>query len=588
MGFKIFWSGQFPPKRGYNLYTEIAHNADIGGRSNLQVASWREAVDLIELDGDPRFRAIAHRELAEAATAAHLSQVAERNYEEAARLFAAAPRTEASRNSSLELEVRTARLEGEQGKSDDAIARLTRIQDQIRSLSNNYVAEMFYSTLGGLQLRMHREADAEQALRTALALAEQRLATLKSEAERANWSKDSALTYLALVEAELAQGRAQDALATYEWYLAAPRRMATGSRPRRTLTNPPLAGPSQGASWGTLLTKETVLAYAVLPDGLAIWAYDDHNFNASWSPKPTNDLRELAGRFHDLSSDPGSELSALRRDARSLYELLIAPVEQHLAPGRALVIEADGWLARVPFEALLDANDHYLIERGPIVHSLGQDSQARLSTNTGISRDLPALVVGSSVSSSADGLVPIPDVVAEADAVAGGFHSARVLKGRDATLSAVIGELPGAAIFHFAGHSLSTPGRTGLMLAGKTEGEDADAIRLMDADTVRQLRLENLRLAVLSACSTANGSSGSNGFDSVTDAFLRAGVPHVVASRWPVDSDATRGFVQDFYRNALVGQTVSDAIRLTSLRMLANRDTSHPYYWAAFVAYGRL
>jgi CHAT domain-containing protein len=321
---------------------------------------------------------------------------------------------------------------------------------------------------------------------------------------------------------------------------------------------------------------------------LAIWAYDDHNFNASWSPKPTNDLRELAGRFHDLSSDPGSELSALRRDARSLYELLIAPVEQHLAPGRALVIEADGWLARVPFEALLDANDHYLIERGPIVHSLGQDSQARLSTNTGISRDLPALVVGSSVSSSADGLVPIPDVVAEADAVAGGFHSARVLKGRDATLSAVIGELPGAAIFHFAGHSLSTPGRTGLMLAGKTEGEDADAIRLMDADTVRQLRLENLRLAVLSACSTANGSSGSNGFDSVTDAFLRAGVPHVVASRWPVDSDATRGFVQDFYRNALVGQTVSDALRLTSLRMLANRDTSHPYYWAAFVAYGRL
>ncbi len=94
------------------------------------------------------------------------------------------------------------------------------------------------------------------------------------------------------------------------------------------------------------------------------------------SPKPTDGVQELAERFHDLASDPRSELEALRRDARSLYQALIAPVEPYLAPGRTLVIEADGWMARVPFEALLDSNDHYLIERAPIVHSLGQDSQA--------------------------------------------------------------------------------------------------------------------------------------------------------------------------------------------------------------------
>jgi CHAT domain-containing protein len=109
----------------------------------------------------------------------------------------------------------------------------------------------------------------------------------------------------------------------------------------------------------------------------------------------------------------------------------------------------------------------------------------------------------------------------------------------------------------------------------------------MDENIVRQLRLQSLQLAVLSACSTASGSAGSGGFDSVTDAFLRAGVPHVIASRWPVDSAETRGFVQDFYQNALSGQSVSDAIRLTSRRMLANPRTSHPYYWSAFAAYGK-
>jgi CHAT domain-containing protein len=54
-----------------------------------------------------------------------------------------------------------------------------------------------------------------------------------------------------------------------------------------------------------------------------------------------------------------------------------------------------------------------------------------------------------------------------------------------------------------------------------------------------------------------------------------------------VDSVETRAFVEDFYRNALSGQLVSDAIRLTSRKMLATPGTSHPYYWSAFAAFGR-
>jgi len=241
----------------------------------------------------------------------------------------------------------------------------------------------------------------------------------------------------------------------------------------------------------------------------------------------------------------------------------------------------------VPFEALLDSNGHYLIEHATIVRSLGQDSQSRLRSDTGISADLPALVVGSTASSPADGLIPLPDVAAEADAVARDFHSALVLDGGEATLSAIRGALPGAAVFHFAGHSLAASERSGLLLEGSSEDGRSNAPRLLDANFVRRLHPQSLQLAVLSACSTASGSGGSSGFDSVTDAFLRAGVPHVVASRWAVDSTEARGFVQDFYHNALSGQTVSEAIRLTSRKMLANPRTFHPYYWSAFAAYGR-
>ena len=107
----------------------------------------------------------------------------------------------------------------------------------------------------------------------------------------------------------------------------------------------------------------------------------------------------------------------------------------------------------------------------------------------------------------------------------------------------------------------------------------------MGAAAVPRLRLQSLQLAVLSACSTASGDGGSGGFESITDAFLRAGVPHVVASRWAVEE--TRGFVEDFYRNVLSGQTVSEAVRIASRNMLANPRTSHPYFWSAFAAYGR-
>ncbi len=579
-----FWSGQFPAMRGYNLYvleSDIAQGSDW---PNLQMATWREATALVDSGEDLLTLAWAHNSMANAATAAHRPEVAELQYAEAARLFALAPRTEASRNYAIETGIRIARLEARFGRFDAAIGRLASIQNQVLPLSNNYLAQMFYSTLGEVELRSHREEAAEQALRPALALAEQSLTSLRSEAERISWSKDAAPAYLALTEAELVLGRPQDALEIYEWYLAAPQR-AAGAQPRRSPTATPMPRPQLLSPLLPLLSRETVLAYAALPGGLAIWAYDDRGVYARWIPMKVEDLQELAGRFQDLSSDPKSEKSALRRDARSLYQAFIAPVEQRLAPGRTLVIEAEGWLARVPFEALVDANDHYLIERTPIVHSLGQDSQARLHDDIAISADLAAMIVGSTASSPSDGLVPLPDVAAEADSVAGGFRSPSVLKGSDATFNAVRNQLSAAQVFHFAGHSLSTPDKTGLMLIS---GDPASSTPLvLDAETVRRIKVPRLRLAVLSACSTAGRSSGSRGFNSITEALLGAGAPHVVASRWAVDSVEARLFMEDFYRNALAGQSVSDAIRLSSRKMLSNPRTSHPYYWSAFAAYGR-
>jgi hypothetical protein len=226
-GLERYWSGQFPARPGYNLYYEMAYPAEAGGQSSLQEAIWREAVAMIDADEDLPLRAWAHSSMA---NAAHQPDVAKREYGEAARLYGLAPQTGDNRTYRVGSEIRTAQLEARQSAFEDALVRLTRVQDEVRELSDNYLAQIFYSTLGEVQLGGHHDAAAEQAFRPAMGLAEQNLASLSSEADRTRWSKDAAPIYLGLAEAELVQGRERESLDVFEWYLGAPQRVGTRGR----------------------------------------------------------------------------------------------------------------------------------------------------------------------------------------------------------------------------------------------------------------------------------------------------------------------------------------------------------------------
>jgi len=579
LGLQRYWSGQISPASAYNLYDLLGSIPEhIASRPHLVTATWREATMLADSIPDRLVQAWAHSAAARAAISVDQPDLARREYAEATRLFALAPKTDAVRNATLWNDIDTARIESHLGEFDSGIARLTRIQYQIGSRRDWYVEEEFYTTLGELELRGHNPALAEQDFRPALESAERRLTSLNSEADRINWSREAAPVYLGMAEAELVQGRTQESLEYFEWYLGAASRSEKGSQ---TSGAP---DPTWLASRLPLISNRTVVAYAALPDGIAIWSYDNRGVNAHWFPQSNQSLEELAGRFYDLASDPKSERSALRRDGQSLYGALIAPVESQLDPGRPLVIEADGWLARVPFEALIDSNGHYLIERVPIVRSLGLNTDAALREDVPISHDLHALVLASTAASQDAGLVPLPDVAAEADAVARNFHSSVVLKASEATLQAVEQKLPEAGIFHFTGHSAASQNGAALLLSASHAQKGA--LGLLTADKLRRLNPRNLQLAVLSTCYTESGSDGARGFNNIAAALERGGVPHVVASRWAVDSAETHRFIEDFYRKTLSGQTVSEAIRESSRNMMADAHTSHPYYWSAFSAYG--
>jgi len=63
----------------------------------------------------------------------------------------------------------------------------------------------------------------------------------------------------------------------------------------------------------------------------------------------------------------------------------------------------------------------------------------------------------------------------------------------------------------------------------------------------------------------------------------------VVASLWPVDSEATAALMINFHKSRKKsGLSTADALALAQQAMLHGSDSRyrHPYFWAPFVAVG--
>jgi CHAT domain-containing protein len=118
-------------------------------------------------------------------------------------------------------------------------------------------------------------------------------------------------------------------------------------------------------------------------------------------------------------------------------------------------------------------------------------------------------------------------------------------------------------------------------------GENADEVTLLSAGDLEKTVFQRLQLVVLSACATAETEKGFSEPGTLVRGFLRAGVPHVVASRWPVDSRTTEQTMAEFYPRLFEGLPTAKALQQVANKLRTQPGVSHPYYWAAFGSYGR-
>jgi CHAT domain-containing protein len=120
--------------------------------------------------------------------------------------------------------------------------------------------------------------------------------------------------------------------------------------------------------------------------------------------------------------------------------------------------------------------------------------------------------------------------------------------------------------------------------------EEDDGI--LTAEEVASLNLQGTEWAVLSACDTGLGEiKAGEGVLGLRRAFQIAGVRTVIMSLWSVDDQATRRWMRALYDGRLNRHlNTADAVREASLTVLRARrargQSTHPFFWAAFVAAG--
>jgi CHAT domain-containing protein len=394
-----------------------------------------------------------------------------------------------------------------------------------------------------------------------------------------------------VVEWKLRQGDSTASLELWEWYKGAEIRASerngaeqTGDEagaPPDPRNAPPIPTPTAVAGLLPSLHDQTLVAFATFYDGIAVWVYDDRGVFSTWVTAPQDRVRELAIGLRRLCFDSTSNLADLRSTAHSLYDLLLRPIEGRFDPNRTLLLEPDdGYLAAVPWEVLLDSEGRYLAQRFPTVISPGAYWQVRRGAAIPITPGTPAFVV-SVPSAPNEDLLPLGEADNEGRLVAEKFSSSLWLRGAAATVSAIRAGLRGKGIFHFVGHAIASPQRSGLVLA---EVDPAiNRPQLFTAQSLRNSEINALQLAVLSACPTDfDGRALETAEEGLPGTFLLVGVPHVVASRWNVDSGQTSVFMAQFYRQLLAGAGVPESMRSARLALASQPVSAHPYYWSAF------
>jgi CHAT domain-containing protein len=309
----------------------------------------------------------------------------------------------------------------------------------------------------------------------------------------------------------------------------------------------------------------------------------------------------LSAEVHGFLAEVKAKHEA-QAEARQLYADLIAAVPG-LENKQQLIIVRDGPLHLVPFDALIDGTNHYVLESRIVTYAPSASSfwllrsrpqkkavtQGLLAVG-GVEYDGSGLKAANVVRGySLDRLTNLPNSAEEARVAVAVLPSpANTLLLGDRATEWALKNAINHKIIHLAVHAMANevdPERAAvIVLSDPARGEDG----FLQASEIVQLRL-NADLVVLSACDTAVGPvEGQEGIANLSKAFLLAGARTVVSTLWSLDDDTALYLMREFYSELAHGRDASDALAAAKRTMLKAFGQAKivPYYWAGYTVEG--
>ncbi|NER27577.1 MAG: CHAT domain-containing protein, partial [Symploca sp. SIO1C4] len=318
--------------------------------------------------------------------------------------------------------------------------------------------------------------------------------------------------------------------------------------------------------------------------------------------------------------DRETPISQLKQAGRQLDEILMKPVRRLLGSTGTLLISPDGELNLIPFEALVDENERYLVESYRFTYLTSGRDLIRFSEPSGSQQS--ALVLGNpdferksliqeiaqgstdastrSINLSEWGFSQLPGTEEEVKAIAQ-LLGVEPLLASEAT-EEVVKRVNRPNVLHVATHGFfeTAPSSTelttltenpmllsGLVLAGFKEKNPVGEDGVLTASELASVDLYNTQLVVLSACDTGRGKiTSGEGIYGLRRALVIAGSQSQLISLRKVDDTATKELMVNYYQKLKQNQGRSQALRQTQLEMLESEKYHHPYYWASFIASG--
>jgi CHAT domain-containing protein/lipopolysaccharide biosynthesis regulator YciM len=334
-----------------------------------------------------------------------------------------------------------------------------------------------------------------------------------------------------------------------------------------------------------------------------------------------------------------SRIQEIKQIARSLDGKIMQPVRKLIDNKKQLLIAPDSQLNLIPFAALVDENNQYLLENYSITYlTSGRDliklqnivpsqQNAVIIANPDFQNSSPTVIAktdnnSSPIKNRSIDLTkldwccnPLSGTEVEAKEIAPLLTGVAVYMGKDASKS-VLTQIKAPVIIHFATHGffledepdtepqgLNNPItdttqqsnipktenpllRSGLALAGfdPAQGKLDGALTALE---IANLNLYGTKLVVLSACRTGVGDvKNGEGVYGLRRSLVLAGAESQLISLWDVADEGTKHLMVGYYQKLVNKGERGESLRQVQLEMLRSKEYNHPFFWSAFIPSG--